>query len=109
MTVAAGRSGDQLSIMGGVSMPIYEYKCQQCGKFEVEQRITEPPLAVCPKCGGKELKRLIPRSLVVIYKGSGFHTTDYRSKDFKEKAKAEEKESQGTSGATGESEDIPAP
>lgn len=69
-------------------MPIYEYKCEKCGTFETEQRITEPALSSCPTCGSP-VKRLISGKISVIYKGSGFHTTDYRSQEYKEKAKAE--------------------
>ncbi|GFN22768.1 MAG: zinc ribbon domain-containing protein [Thermoanaerobacteraceae bacterium] len=69
-------------------MPIYVYKCPQCGTFETEQRITAPALESCPTCGSP-VHRVITGNISVIYKGSGFHTTDYRSKDYKEKAKSE--------------------
>lgn len=71
-----------------IIMPIYVYKCAQCGTFETEQRITAPPLSACPTCGSP-VHRVITGNISVIYKGSGFHTTDYRSKEYKEKAKAE--------------------
>lgn len=73
-------------------MPIYEYKCARCGVFEMQQKITAPPLAKCPTCG-EAVKRLISRNVSVLYHASGFHTTDYRSESYKEKAKAENKES----------------
>ncbi len=69
-------------------MPTYEYKCANCGKFEVFQRITEDPLANCPTCGGP-VQRLISGSVNLIFKGSGFHITDYRSKEYKDRSKAE--------------------
>jgi putative FmdB family regulatory protein len=56
-------------------MPIYEYKCKNCGVFEVTQRITESPLATCPTCDG-EVARLISLTSFVL-KGSGWYATDY--------------------------------
>ena len=57
-------------------MPIYEYKCHQCGqKFEVRQRISEEPLKVHEDCGG-ELERLISAS-ALHFKGTGWYVTDY--------------------------------
>lgn len=60
-------------------MPLYDYKCEKCGEiFEIQQRITEEPLKFCPKCQGP-FKRLIS-SAGIIFKGSGFHVTDYGAK-----------------------------
>lgn len=60
-------------------MPLYDYKCSKCGYiFEVQQRITEEPLRHCPKCKG-DIKRLISPA-GIIFKGSGFHVTDYARK-----------------------------
>lgn len=57
-------------------MPIYEYRCQNCGaEFEEWQRITEPPTCSCKRCGGKA-SRLISQSTFVL-KGSGWYVTDY--------------------------------
>jgi putative FmdB family regulatory protein len=59
-------------------MPLYDYKCGECGHiFEVMQKITEEPLKFCPECKGP-IKRLISAS-GIIFKGTGFHVTDYRS------------------------------
>lgn len=59
-------------------MPTYEYECTQCGHtFDVFQRITADPLSSCPKCKGT-LRRLIGGGMGVIFKGSGFYTTDYK-------------------------------
>jgi putative FmdB family regulatory protein len=59
-------------------MPIYEYQCKQCDeRQEIIQRISEEPLAHCPKCGG-EMKKLIS-SPAIQFKGSGFYKTDYAS------------------------------
>lgn len=57
-------------------MPTYEYKCKNCEHgFETRQSMSEAPLSVCPKCGG-ELRRLINGGAGVIFKGSGFYSTD---------------------------------
>ena len=59
-------------------MPIYGYRCSNCGhEFEIQQRMSDEPLKVCPKCGGKLTKMLYPAG--VIFKGSGFYSTDYKS------------------------------
>ncbi|HTY13161.1 MAG TPA: FmdB family zinc ribbon protein [Candidatus Omnitrophota bacterium] len=59
-------------------MPTYEYRCEHCGKFEQQQRISDAPLKKCPKCGGA-VKRLISGA-GIIFKGPGFHITDYSKK-----------------------------
>ena len=71
-------------------MPTYEYQCKKCGhRFEKFQQITEAPLKSCPNCHGS-LKRLIGAGGGIIFKGSGFYTTDYRNKKYRdEKQKAE--------------------
>jgi putative FmdB family regulatory protein len=58
-------------------MPTYDYECTSCGdEFSVEQGMNDKPLKKCRKCGGK-LRKLLPRSLNLIFKGSGFYITDY--------------------------------
>lgn len=69
-------------------MPVYEYECERCGVIEVYQSINAQPLQECPQCGGK-VRKLVSRNVSVLYKGSGFHTTDYRSEDYKRKQKEE--------------------
>lgn len=71
-------------------MPTYEYKCDACG-YELEefQSITAKPLKKCPECGKSKLKRLLGTGAGIIFKGSGFYETDYRSEGYKESAKAE--------------------
>jgi putative FmdB family regulatory protein len=60
-------------------MPIYGYVCEQCGReTEVLQGINDPPLRSCPHCMGPVRKQLYPAG--VIFKGSGFYTTDYKGK-----------------------------
>jgi len=72
-------------------MPTYEYQCNKCKhKFEAFQKISDQPLKVCPKCKGS-VKRLISSGVGIIFKGSGFYTTDYRSREYKEKEKQEKR------------------
>ena len=73
-------------------MPTYEYKCLDCGiQFDRFQSITEDPIQECPECSG-QTKRLIGAGAGLIFKGSGFYITDYRSEGYKERAK-EDKDS----------------
>ena len=73
-------------------MPTYDYLCDNCGhKFEKFQSITARPLRKCPKCGRNQLKRLIGTGAGIIFKGSGFYETDYRSENYKEAKKKAEK------------------
>jgi len=81
-------------------VPTYEYTCDNCGyEFERFQSIKAGPLRVCPKCGRSRLKRLIGAGAGVIFKGSGFYQTDYRSESYK---KAEKKEKDSTDAKSGE-------
>jgi putative FmdB family regulatory protein len=71
-------------------MPTYEYKCTACGHdFEKFQSMTAAPIRQCPKCKKNKVKRLISAGGGLIFKGSGFYITDYRSDGYKEKAKAD--------------------
>ncbi len=73
-------------------MPTYEYICEDCGyEFEKFQTITAKSLRTCPKCGKKKLKRLIGTGAGIIFKGSGFYQTDYRSESYKKAAENEKK------------------
>jgi putative FmdB family regulatory protein len=73
-------------------MPTYDYRCRNCGhEFEQPQSITAPPLRTCPKCGKRALQRLIGAGGGIIFKGSGFYQTDYRSDSYKKAAEAETK------------------
>ena len=59
-------------------MPTYEYRCTECGhQFDVQQRFSDDPLQVCPNCQGKLRKVFHPAG--VIFKGSGYYTTDYKA------------------------------
>jgi putative FmdB family regulatory protein len=78
-------------------MPTYEYQCQACGnKFEKFQSISSGPIRKCPKCGKNKVRRLISSGAGLIFKGSGFYITDYRSDSYKEKAKSESGEKPDT-------------
>jgi len=71
-------------------MPTYEYHCNSCGKdFELFQQITEPAVSKCPYCGKRSVQRLIGAGAGIIFKGSGFYQTDYRSDSYKKGAEKE--------------------
>ena len=71
-------------------MPTYEYECEKCGiTFERFQSIKDEPIKKCPKCDGK-VRRLISTGVGIIFKGSGFYATDYRSESYKQAAKKDE-------------------
>jgi len=83
-------------------MPTYEYECDACGhRFEEFQQITDKPLRTCPNCKRRKLRRLIGAGAAVLFKGKGFYQTDYRSKDYTEKAKAD-KPSSASASSSGE-------
>ncbi|GHT41109.1 FmdB family transcriptional regulator [Planctomycetales bacterium] len=71
-------------------MPTYEYHCDSCShELEEFQSISDTPLKKCPKCGKNKLRRLISGGAGVVFKGSGFYQTDYRSESYKSSAKKE--------------------
>ena len=70
-------------------MPLYEYKCPSCGKFEVVMGIREENLKTCPKCSESVTKVLSPS--VIQFKGHGFYETDYK-KGIERKKPEEKKE-----------------
>ena len=94
-------------------MPTYEYLCSKCGhQFEKHQSMSEASLAVCPKelCGQKKwgkgkVKKLIGAGAGLIFKGSGFYITDYRSEKYKAAAK---KDAAGGESKSSSSESKPA-
>src|SRR6188768_756371 len=92
-------------------MPTYDYKCKACGHtLEIFQSMTESPKRKCPECGKNALERLIGAGAAVIFKGSGFYQTDYRTESYKAGAKAESGESKPAEGAKsdGAAKDAPA-
>jgi putative FmdB family regulatory protein len=80
-------------------MPTYDYECGTCGeKFEKFQSITAPAIRKCPSCGKLAVRRLIGTGAGVIFKGSGFYQTDYRSESYR-KAAASDKAPAGDKSA----------
>ena len=80
-------------------MPTYEYECSACGAtFERFQAVTEKPVRRCPECHKARARRLISSGATIIFRGSGFYQTDYRSEEYKAKAKADSpsKSTEGT-------------
>ena len=68
-------------------MPTYEYECTACGhRFEIFQSMTEKPKRKCPSCLRLKARRLIGAGAGIIFRGSGFYCTDYRSNDYKNRA-----------------------
>ncbi len=73
-------------------MPTYDYECSQCDHtWEEFQSITAKPLRKCPECGKLKAKRVIGAGAGIIFKGSGFYQTDYRSSSYKKAAEADNK------------------
>lgn len=86
-------------------MPTYEYQCTKCGDvFEVFQSIKASPLrkSDCKRCGEKRpVRRLVGAGGAVLFKGSGFYETDYRSESYKKAVKAEGKKKEGGGSSDG--------
>ena len=75
-------------------MPTYEYACTACEyEFEAFHSITADPIRLCPECGEQKVERLISGGAGLIFKGSGFYITDYRSDGYKEAAKKDKEAS----------------
>lgn len=73
-------------------MPTYDYECDACNhKFELYQSISAEPEKTCPECKKKKLRRLIGTGGAVMFKGSGFYQTDYRSDSYKKAASSDSK------------------
>jgi putative FmdB family regulatory protein len=71
-------------------MPTYDYVCDGCGHaFELFQSMTDAVKKTCPQCKKKKLRRLIGAGGAIVFKGSGFYKTDYRSDSYKKGAAAE--------------------
>jgi putative FmdB family regulatory protein len=88
-------------------MPTYDYECEACGyTFEKFQPITSPAVRKCPHCKKLRVRRLIGTGAGIIFKGSGFYQTDYRSESYKKDAKADRKSgSDSSSGSAAKSSD----
>ena len=82
-------------------MPTYTYRCRKCGhKFELFHSIKDETPKRCPRCRGRAV-RVPAGGAGLLFKGSGFHVTDYRSKSYKEKQKQEKPGGEGGAGGTG--------
>ncbi len=81
-------------------MPTYDYVCDNCDHdFELFQQMTASVKKKCPECGENKLRRLVGSGAGIIFKGTGFYETDYRSKSYRKAAEAEK------NGATGSGKD----
>jgi len=73
-------------------MPIYTYRCENCGvQFDQTQKLSDPPLSKCPECGKKTLQKVY-QPVGIVFKGSGFYATDHRSPSGASWAAGERKE-----------------
>jgi putative FmdB family regulatory protein len=95
----ARESGEELTV------PTYDYECEKGHRFEVFQSMKDEPLKSCMECGAPA-KRVIGPGAGFIFKGAGFYATEYRSKDYKQKSKAESGSTSSTS-SSGESKSGP--
>lgn len=87
-------------------MPTYDYECDACGhKFEEFQNISAEPLVKCPNCGKKKLRRLFGAGAGILFKGSGFYQTDYRSDSYKKRAASDSTSSTSSGGGESKSSD----
>jgi putative FmdB family regulatory protein len=76
-------------------MPTYDYICDACGhEYEVYEPITSVPRTECPECKAIKLRRKIGPGAAILFKGSGFYQTDYRSESYKKAAKADKSASE---------------
>ena len=80
-------------------MPTYDYECDACGhEFELFQPITATPQRECPECHQRKLRRLFGTGAAVVFKGSGFYQTDYRSESYRKGAAKAKKSTSDASG-----------
>ena len=85
-------------------MPTYDYQCDACDHtFELFQSFSDSVKKKCPECGKLKLRRLIGAGGAVVFKGSGFYQTDYRSDSYKKAAEADKKSSEPKSDSKSES------
>jgi putative FmdB family regulatory protein len=83
-------------------MPTYDYECKSCQHtWEVFQSIKAAPIKKCPECGKNQAKRVIGPGAGILFKGSGFYITDYRSDSYKKAAASDAKASGSGSSDSG--------
>ncbi|MDG2222521.1 MAG: zinc ribbon domain-containing protein [Rubripirellula sp.] len=91
-------------------MPTYDYECDGCGhSFELFQNINDSVKRKCPECKKNKLRRLFGSGAAIVFKGSGFYQTDYRSEGYKKAAKADSKKSESSSSKKSESKPTKKP
>ncbi|ADV62154.1 regulatory protein, FmdB family [Isosphaera pallida ATCC 43644] len=79
-------------------MPTYEYVCEACGyEFDAFESIKAEPQTVCPACGAPKLRRKLGTGAAILFKGSGFYITDYRSESYRKGAEADKSSALGGS------------
>jgi putative FmdB family regulatory protein len=87
-------------------MPTYDYVCDSCGhEFEEFQSISEPVLRKCPECKKQKLRRLFGTGAAVVFKGSGFYQTDYRSESYKSSAEKDKPKAESSEKSESKSSD----
>jgi putative FmdB family regulatory protein len=89
-------------------MPTYEYRCAEGHLFEQFQRMSEPPVKACPTCGA-EAERLLSAGAGLLFKGSGFYITDYRSDSYKKAAQSDSSSGESKGSSSGESKGASSP
>ncbi|MFC1759092.1 FmdB family zinc ribbon protein [Planctomycetota bacterium] len=90
-------------------MPTYDYECDGCGhEFELFQSINDSVKRKCPECGKNKLRRLFGTGGAIVFKGSGFYETDYRSESYKKGEKAEKKATEKSSSDSSKKSDTKA-
>lgn len=88
-------------------MPTYEYECSKCKRvFEIRQRISEPALTTCERCGGAVRRLLAPAPFIL--KGGGWYVTDYPSESRKQAIKSESSSATGAQSSTGDTSTPPS-
>jgi len=86
-------------------MPTYDYVCDACGhQFELFQSMKDSPKKKCPQCKKSQLRRLFGTGAAIMFKGSGFYITDYRSDSYKKAAAADSSSSSSKSESSNKSE-----
>src|SRR5688572_27305430 len=90
-------------------MPTYDYECDACGHdFELYQQISENPKKKCPECGRQKLRRLFGTGAALMFKGSGFYKTDYRSESYKKASEADKKSTTSSDSAGSSKSETPS-
>ncbi|MCC6408408.1 MAG: zinc ribbon domain-containing protein [Planctomycetes bacterium] len=91
-------------------MPTYDYVCKACGhRLEIFQSITESPKKKCPECKKSKLERQLGSGAAILFKGSGFYQTDYRSDSYRAGEKADKSDSKPASSSDAKPAEAPKP